>query len=418
MIRYLLGAAALLSSTAAVATDIQIVGANPPPTINVTSADRLVTAKRLMEYETTDGVVWKRYAYFYDRVNMLPWILRGATQLHYDGFIAGKGYVYSPIGASAPTPPAPPAPAPVRKPALLGVNLSGLEAGGNGKLYWTHTPPTKADIAMSLSKGVKLFRIPYKVARAADPAEVAAMKTAIDQILADPTTEVLLDDHEYGSAYISTVFNAKTVADTWTSLLTGLGHTNDARVILGLQNEPNKAGAAWWAGAQGVTSELRARGVTNYLSVAGAGWSGASGWVGSNSAQIAAFKDPLNRTYYEMHVYFDSDASGTHVACKAGTDARLDAALAHATANNYNVIVGEIAFSNDPSCDAVRAAAIGKLKASPAVHGVAFWSMGDFYPYPSYIYGLTGTLDPVSGKQVGKGKTSVVFDKILTEWNK
>src|ERR1043166_7717965 len=166
-------------------------------------------------------------------------------------------------------------------------------------------------------------------------------------------------------------------------LFTAIGCNGDPRVIIGLQNEPYTLTAdAWWTAAQAAVNELRALGITNYISVSGAGYANANLWPQVNGPRAAAFVDSADRTYFETHIYFDQWGSGTQRPCWPGSANRVDPAIHHAAANGYQLIFGELAFSDDPSCDAERAAATAKLLASTSVYGATFWTMGNFYLYP------------------------------------
>ncbi|MBB4861101.1 hypothetical protein HNO88_004455 [Novosphingobium chloroacetimidivorans] len=293
---------------------------------------------------------------------------------------------------------------PVAAKPLLGVNLSGLEASNGGKLGWSHVAPTPADIELAAWSGIKVARIPFKMDRVAprgflDPAEFGALRAAVSNVRA-AGMRPLLDDHSYGAQA-----NPTALASAWARIAKAL----PAEVILGLQNEPYKRGADWWPFAQTVVSELRAAGVENWLSVAGSGYSPANTWDRVQGPNVARFKDPLKRTYFEAHTYFDKWGSGTEVRCAPGSASRLDPVLRHAQANGYKIIIGELAFSADPSCDAVRSAAIAKIKASPAVYAATFWTLGNFVMYPRYLFGLTGPL---------KGKPSVLLERLTAEWRK
>ena len=294
----------------------------------------------------------------------------------------------------------------------LGVNLSGLEAGNSGALYYTHIPPAAADIALAKAIGVTLLRVPFHMQRiypaiggASVTNELAALKTTVDAILADPNATLILDDHGFGAQSGATLgtspMTATALAAQWGSLLKSLGRVGDHRVLIGLQNEPHVV-ASWWTVAQAEITALRAARINNTISLDGPGYSAAYSW------KTPPIVDPAKATYFEPHVYFDSDDSGTHNNCVAGSAARIDPAIADARAHGYKIIFGEIAFGADPSCVAVRKAVIAKFKASPNVFGVTFWTMGNFALYPHYMFGLTGP---------NKAQPSVLMTALLADWS-
>ena len=293
----------------------------------------------------------------------------------------------------------------------LGVNMSGLEASNGGALYYTHVPPAAADIALAKASGVTLYRVPFQMQRIfptiGGPAvanEVAALKATTDAIMADPNAVVILDDHSFGSQSNMVLGTAPvtptTVAAQWNSLLRALGRV-DRRSFIGLQNEPHKVGS-WWTVAQAEVTALRAIRVENPISLDGPGYSAAYSW------KTPPITDPARAIYFEPHVYFDSDDSGTHNNCVAGSDSRVDPVLADAKVHGYQVIFGEMAFGADPSCAAVRKAVLAKVKASPNVFGVTFWTLGNFALYPNYMFGLTGPT---------RNQPSVLMTALLADWN-
>ncbi|MBB4858244.1 endoglucanase [Novosphingobium chloroacetimidivorans] len=293
---------------------------------------------------------------------------------------------------------------PVSAKPLFGVNLSGLEASKGGRLGWSHIAPTREDIALAVKSGVKVARIPFKMDRVApggylDPIEFGALRVTVATVRA-AGIRPLIDDHSYGAQA-----NPTALASAWANIAREL----PSDVILGLQNEPHKRGADWWPFAQSVVADLRAAGVQNWLSVAGSGYSPANTWDRAQGPHVLRFKDPLKRTYFEAHTYFDKWGSGTEAPCVPGSANRLNPVLRHAQANGYRVIIGELAFSADPSCDAVRSAAVAKIKESPAVYAVTFWTLGNFAMHPRYLFGLTGP---------GKGKPSVLLNKLVAEWKR
>ena len=303
--------------------------------------------------------------------------------------------------------------------ARLGVNLSGLEAAEGGALGWTHVAPTAADIDLALKNGVTLFRIPVRTYRLMptiggplSSKEVAALKSATDRVLAQPGTEVIIDFHDYGrtkgNTFGSEIWNAKEIASFHDRLLTALGLRNSDRAILGLQNEPHLA-KNWWVAAQAVTTELRRRGVTNMLSVSGTGYSTASQFERLQAPKIRVFVDPLNRTVFEPHAYHDKGGAGRYSGCVKGSESRIIAAIKSAEKNGYKILIGETAWGADANCDPVREKVIAAIKASPAVYGVTFWTLGNFALFPRYPFGLSGPT---------KGKASILFDRILREWRK
>ena len=166
-----------------------------------------------------------------------------------------------------------------------------------------------------------------------------------------------------------------------------------------LQNEPGNP-VDYRHTQQAVITGLRSQGYANPIVVEGTGYATAYDWeVGSpKDLGFRSLKDPLAKLYASVHVYPDSNDSGTHADCVAGSESSLDPAIESATMGGYRLIVGEIGFSADPSCNAVRSAYVAKLKGTPVVAAVTFWGFFSSLTYPRYIYGLRnsdGTPSPL-----------------------
>jgi endoglucanase len=91
-----------------------------------------------------------------------------------------------------------------------------------------------------------------------------------------------------------------------------------AVVAYDLMNEPHDMGADssgnpvnWGQIAQTVLTAIRANGDTKLVMIPGDGYSNATYWSTYNGA-AAFINDSANNYYYEAHLYFDSDFSGTY----------------------------------------------------------------------------------------------------------
>lgn len=80
----------------------------------------------------------------------------------------------------------------------------------------------------------------------------------------------------------------------------------------GIMNEPHSLGRIPWRSvSQEVVQALRKDGDTKRIFVAGDEWSNAQRWAEINGSQ-PWIRDPLGRTVYEAHCYFDSNGSGKY----------------------------------------------------------------------------------------------------------
>jgi endoglucanase len=140
---------------------------------------------------------------------------------------------------------------------------------------------------------------------------------------------VVLDLHAYGRFRLGSEAGVRTLvlgapddgpapdllpahlADLWLRLLERTGD-HPALLACGLMNEPHDMGAAdWHTASREVVHTLRAAGHRQWLWVAGDGWSKAQEWHRHNP-RAPWIDDPLGRTAYEAHVYFDADGSGRY----------------------------------------------------------------------------------------------------------
>lgn len=89
------------------------------------------------------------------------------------------------------------------------------------------------------------------------------------------------------------------------------------RILIGLMNEPNNQDhQIWFDTAQRAINKLRKNGVENYILVPGGNWTTAGNWmISPNSVIMQQVSDPLNRTFMDIHTYFDEDESGTTDEC-------------------------------------------------------------------------------------------------------
>jgi len=119
------------------------------------------------------------------------------------------------------------------------------------------------------------------------------------------------------------------LAEHLTDLWLRLGQqVREHRALLayGLMNEPHDmGGGSWHATSNRVVRALRGAGDRTWMWVAGDGWSKGHEWNQHNPS-IPWVHDPLKRTAYEAHIYFDRDGSGRYQATFAD-ELRVDAQL-------------------------------------------------------------------------------------------
>jgi Cellulase (glycosyl hydrolase family 5) len=214
-----------------------------------------------------------------------------------------------------------------------------------GRYGYDYSYENTASYAYLAAQGVRLVRLTVSWERlqpvpgkALSPVELGRLRTALDRA-AQAGIAVIIDLHNYGSfAAAGSTRPAKLVlgspelpasrlADLWSRLAQATG---DERALAGydLLNEPitlsarGAEGARLWEQAsQASVDAIRATGSTRTIAVTAYGQTA--------PAQIGEFHprawidDPLHRTVYEAHAYFDDDSSGHYAAGYAAELARL-----------------------------------------------------------------------------------------------
>ncbi|SOD12074.1 glycoside hydrolase family 5 protein [Pedobacter xixiisoli] len=208
--------------------------------------------------------------------------------------------------------------------APFGVNLAGAEFGKIGTDHYGY--PTTAELDYFKSKGLTLFRLPFKWERlqpelngALDAKELKSMKTFVDEA-AKRNLLVILDMHNYARRHVGDsthiinngVITAAQVADAWQKIATEFKSYKNIWAY-GLMNEPYNMPSkmAWFDIAQVIINSVRKIDTKTPILVGGDFWSSASRWQ-ELSGHLKDLKDPSNNLIFEAHVYFDEDASGSY----------------------------------------------------------------------------------------------------------
>lgn len=210
------------------------------------------------------------------------------------------------------------------KGAPFGVNLAGAEFGKIGTEHYGY--PTVEELDYFKSKGLTLFRLPFKWERLQpqlngelDAKELKNMKFFVDEA-AKRNLLVILDMHNYARRYVGDsahiinngVITAAQAADAWRKI--ALEFKNHKNIWgYGLMNEPYDMPSkkAWLDIAQTIINTVRKVDTKTPILVGGDYWSSAGRWQ-EMSDQLKDLKDPNNNLIFEAHVYFDEDASGSY----------------------------------------------------------------------------------------------------------
>lgn len=239
----------------------------------------------------------------------------------------------------------------------FGVNLAGPEFGAREPGFSNITPgrfgkdfvfPRNDTLAYYSSRGLRIIRLPLSWERLQPTLGAALDATYSGRVLehldaaAMQGCSVVLDLHNYGRYRMGTqnlvqVFvldapqsrnqglRSEHLADLWLRLGI-MVREHPALLAYGLMNEPHDMGRAdWHATSNRVVKALRAVGDCTWIWVAGDGWSKAHEWNQHNPGDPWVH-DPLGKTAYEAHLYFDADGSGRYHASFA-EERRADAGL-------------------------------------------------------------------------------------------
>ena len=306
-----------------------------------------------------------------------------------------------------------------------GVSLAGAEFGvdpyGNGAVPGTfgvdyiYPDPAYAPGYGSaddfLSKGMTTFRLPFRWERLQptlfapfDAAELGRLTTTVSDLTAKGAT-VLLDPHNY-ARYGTSVIGSAAVpsgdfADFWSRLAAVFA--GNPKVVFGLMNEPHDMPTEQWSSAANVAiAAIRQAGATNLILVPGNGWTGGGGWASSgygtpNASVMLSIQDPGNNFAFEVHQYFDADASGTSPTCVSTTvgSESLAGFTSWLRQNGKRGFLGEFGASSDPTCLAAIDDIVSHVEANADIYlGWTYWAAGPWWGTNWMV------LEPVGGADV------------------
>ncbi len=225
----------------------------------------------------------------------------------------------------------------------IGVSIAGPEFGdGNpgfcnrrpGRLDIDYTYNSQRTVAYFCQRGIRLFRLPIRwerlqprLGQPLNPFELQQICQFIGWVKAHGGS-VILDIHNYGryvmdingqprACIIDEVVAGQVrvprlaFVDLW-KRLSEVFADEPTVVAYALMNEPHDMGNSDWKRiSQAAVNGIRALNDAKPIMVAGDGWSNAFLFAKINGPK-AWIHDPLNRTIYEAHCYFDKDYSGQY----------------------------------------------------------------------------------------------------------
>lgn len=322
---------------------------------------------------------------------------------------------------------------------VTGVNISGGDFGNTetniyGTNYRYPARPENPDPALRytspdyhFAKGSRICRLPIRWERiqrdgfytplsGEKPADVAwdgriAYDIArIDDLIAYNTSLgviTLLDLHNYigfsgkGKVGPNLDIEVDALVDVWVRL--AQRYENNPMVWFDIMNEPNGGVISaqlcrdlmdW------VVNAIRARtNSINLVMLAGTHWTGAGSWLSEGNAQaFQGYSDPADNFLVGMHLYQDSDSSGTKGGgCDVNSWNRIVNATNWLIQNNMRGFIGELGIS-DPARFSQCGIENPKLMAYIESHqsawaGFTAWGGGPTYN-ETYVY----RLDPITGQ--------------------
>jgi hypothetical protein len=195
--------------------------------------------------------------------------------------------------------------------------FSNVQPGQYGATYFYELPSTFRYLA---SRGLKVVRIDFKWERIQpvlgaplDPAELARLHSVVDSA-EKAGLRVVIDLHNYGAyqtadgrqAIGSAEVPVTAFADVWSRLATSF-ERDPSIAAYGIMNEPEDVGGprAWELDSQAAVDAIRATGDGHEIDVSGDNWSHVETWATEHP--VAWINDPLGRTRYDAHQYFDAD---------------------------------------------------------------------------------------------------------------
>lgn len=278
-----------------------------------------------------------------------------------------------------------------------GVNEAGLEFGG------VSCSPQASSVSQFASEGHNLFRIPFAWEKLQkcfncnlDSNYLNLIKQAVSLVTSRGDI-ALLDLHNYFRYNGNLVTDSSAFGNVWSRLAQSIG--NSSNVWFGLMNEPHDMSTeAVLALHQAAVTAIRATGNKNKLIVSGNGWDSLSDWTGNwygtSNTLLAQLQDPAANHAFEMHIYFDSDNSGTHAECT-----KFDRSKAQSTTNwlrssGRTALVTEFGLAANANCvDNYGKPFLQFLKDNSDVWmGYTYWAAGSCWP-SDYLF----TVDPANG---------------------
>lgn len=215
------------------------------------------------------------------------------------------------------------------KPFPFGFNQAGGDFGKNmpGVINVDYGYPTTTQLDYMKSKGLTMVRFPFKWERIQrelggplDKVELERLKKFVGEAQ-ERDMWIILDMHNYcrrkidGVTYIigeTPEVSVEAIADAWGKIANEFKSYNNIWGY-GIMNEPHDMlpSTPWFTIAQACINSIREVDPNTTILIGGDSWSSAERWM-EYSDNLKNLKDPADNLIYEVHVYFDNDASGSY----------------------------------------------------------------------------------------------------------
>lgn len=239
--------------------------------------------------------------------------------------------------------------------------------------------PNKEELAYFAEYGMNTYRIPirwsYAQAELEGPLnqDYVAELIASTQLYLEHGFNVIVDLHSYmrfqpdssiEPSHAGQVVSAQQLTDIWDKLSDVLLHLTKEyphQLIFDLMNEPMKdlPSIEVLDRYNTVIHMLREKNINNLILLEGAHWSGMHSWLsekdqkGQTNADVfipEMIKDPVNNYAINVHQYFDTDHSGTHVACTNLPETKIKDFIAWTEKHRLRFMVTELGGADAGNC--------------------------------------------------------------------
>jgi len=286
----------------------------------------------------------------------------------------------------------------------FGVNESGAEFGsGNipGTLGTDYIFPVDSTIDTLVGDGFNIFRIPFLMERAVPStltgsiasAYVSELEAIVNYITNTKGAYAIICAQNFGRYYGNIIEDTTGFEAFWKTIATQF--QSNSKVIFDTNNEYHDMDQqlVYDLNYAAITG-IRAAGATSqYIFVEGNSYTAASNWASVND-NLKNLYDSEGKLVYEMHLYLDSDGSGTSSTCVStsiGTD-RISGATTWLKDNSKIGIIGEFAGGANSVCGTAVENMIEYMQQNSDVwKGGLWWGGGPWWG--DYIF----SFEPPSG---------------------